>query len=71
MCAMSLLNGVPSCGSHLLLTTMLRDSWKSDAIIQSDCCDSVNTMKGEINPHSGPSSRNPARCSLRRALLTP
>jgi hypothetical protein len=32
---------------------MLRDVWKSDAIIQSDCCDSVNTMKGEVNPHSG------------------
>ena len=36
-----------------LLRSMLRDVWKSDAIIQSDCCDSVNTMRGQRNPHSG------------------
>jgi beta-glucosidase-like glycosyl hydrolase len=53
MCAMSLLNGVPSCSNHLLLTTMLRDTWKSDAIVQSDCCDSVGTMVNEISPHTG------------------
>jgi hypothetical protein len=65
------------------MTTMLRDTWKSDAIIQvrnpfttvfptgmcgpagivwagltpfsfqSDCCDSVNTMVREVNPHTG------------------
>lgn len=32
---------------------MLRDAWKSDAIIQSDCCDSVNTMRGQRSPHTG------------------
>lgn len=32
---------------------MLRDEWKSDAIVQSDCCDSVNTMRGQRNPHTG------------------
>lgn len=53
MCAMSLLNGVPSCANPLLLTTMLRETWKSDAIVQSDCCDSVNTMVKEISPHTG------------------
>ena len=53
MCAMSQLNGVPSCGSELLLKTMLREAWGSDAIVQSDCCDSVQTMKGEISPHTG------------------
>ena len=50
---MSQLNGVPSCGSELLLKTMLREAWGSDAIVQSDCCDSVQTMKGEISPHTG------------------
>jgi beta-glucosidase len=34
MCAMSELNGVPSCANPLLMTTMLREQWKSDAIIQ-------------------------------------
>ena len=34
MCAMSQLNGVPSCGSELLLKTMLREAWGSDAIVQ-------------------------------------
>lgn len=45
MCAMSELNGVPSCANPLLMQTMLRDTWHSDAIIQSDCCDSVQTIR--------------------------
>jgi hypothetical protein len=44
MCAMSQLNGESSCGNKLLLQTMLRDQWRSDAIVQTDCCDSVQTM---------------------------
>ena len=43
MCAMDTLNGVPSCVDDLLLTTMLRDRWGSDAIVQTDCCDSLGS----------------------------
>lgn len=53
MCAMSQLNGVSSCGNRLLLETMLRDEWHSDAIVQTDCCDSVQTMVGAISPRTG------------------
>lgn len=35
---------VPSCVDDLLLKTMLRDTWHSDAIIQTDCCDSVTSV---------------------------
>ena len=44
MCAMTELNGVPSCADPFLMTTMLREAWSSDAIIQTDCCDSIRTM---------------------------
>ena len=43
------MNDVPCCWTQLLLTSMLRDAWKSDAIVQSDCCDSVNTMRGQVS----------------------
>lgn len=45
MCAMSSINGVPSCVDSLLLTKMLRQTWHSDAIIQTDCCDSIGYVK--------------------------
>ena len=44
MCAMTELNGVPSCANPLLMTKMLRDEWGSDAIVQTDCCDSLQTI---------------------------
>eukprot|EP00041_Stephanoeca_diplocostata_P022483 m.537193 g.537193 ORF g.537193 m.537193 type:complete len:814 (-) comp22073_c1_seq1:59-2500(-) len=44
MCAMTELNGVPSCVNHFLLTDLLRTEWQSDAIIQTDCCDSLQTI---------------------------
>ena len=44
MCSYAFVNGVPSCGNEYMLKTKLRDAWKSDAIIQSDCCDSVSSM---------------------------
>lgn len=44
MCAMTELNGVPSCVNHFLLTDLLRTEWQSDAIIQTDCCDSLQTV---------------------------
>ena len=34
MCAMTELNGVPSCADPLLLTRQLREEWGSDAIVQ-------------------------------------
>jgi len=49
MCAMTLVNGQPSCGSNWLLTTVLRDTWGSDALIQSDCCDSIRTMNNPFH----------------------
>jgi len=53
MCAMSQLNGVSSCGNSLLLQKQLREEWQSDAIVQTDCCDSVQTMVGAISPRTG------------------
>ena len=50
---MSQLNGVSSCGNRLLLENQLREEWKSDAIIQTDCCDSVQTMVGAVSPRTG------------------
>ena len=47
------LNGVSSCGNRLLLETQLREAWQSDAIVQTDCCDSVQTMVGAISPRTG------------------
>ena len=41
MCGYAALNGVPSCQNELLLKTMLRDEWKSEALVQTDCCDSM------------------------------
>ena len=38
------INGVPACVDPLLLTVMLREQWKSDAIVQTDCCDSVGSV---------------------------
>jgi beta-glucosidase-like glycosyl hydrolase len=49
---MSQLNGVSSCGNTLLLQKQLREEWNSDAIVQTDCCDSVQTMKGAISPRT-------------------
>lgn len=49
MCAMTLMNGQPSCGSQWLLSDMLRDAWGSDALIQSDCCDSIRTMNNPFH----------------------
>ena len=57
MCAMSVLRiegtniSDASCGSSYLLSEQLRDSWGSDAIVQSDCCDSVRTMNVPFHWH--------------------
>ena len=41
MCGYAALNGVPSCQDPLLMQTLLRDEWKSTALVQTDCCDSM------------------------------
>ena len=48
MCAMTTMNGDASCASHWLLNDTLRVAWKSDALIQTDCCDSLSSM---VNAH--------------------
>eukprot|EP01060_Flectonema_neradi_P006928 TRINITY_DN1478_c0_g1_i6.p1 TRINITY_DN1478_c0_g1~~TRINITY_DN1478_c0_g1_i6.p1 ORF type:complete len:763 (+),score=213.85 TRINITY_DN1478_c0_g1_i6:54-2342(+) len=44
MCAISSVNGVPSCANPYLLTDLLRKEWNSDALVQTDCCDSISTI---------------------------
>jgi len=44
MCAQSTINGLPPCGDPYLLQTKLRQEWQSDAVVQSDCCDSINSI---------------------------
>lgn len=36
-------HGFRDVGGHSY-RTMLREEWQSDAIIQTDCCDSIQTM---------------------------
>ena len=40
---------MPSCANKRLLSTLLRDSWGSDAVVQSDCCDSLTSIKSQHN----------------------
>lgn len=47
MCSMNSLNGVPAC-ANLELYSILRDSWNSSAIVQTDCCDSLSTAVDEL-----------------------
>eukprot|EP01062_Namystynia_karyoxenos_P005902 TRINITY_DN12045_c0_g2_i1.p1 TRINITY_DN12045_c0_g2~~TRINITY_DN12045_c0_g2_i1.p1 ORF type:complete len:1023 (+),score=199.81 TRINITY_DN12045_c0_g2_i1:121-3069(+) len=44
MCAMTEINGEAPCASPLLLQKKLRQDFKSDALVQTDCCDSITTM---------------------------
>ena len=45
MCGFSSFDGVPSCASKRLLTDVLKHEWASDAVVQSDCCDSLTSIK--------------------------
>jgi len=49
MCAYGALNGVPSCASDFLLKDQLREAWKSDALVQTDCCDSLYTIESPFH----------------------
>ena len=44
MCAFAFFNGVPSCANPRLLQSILRDEWGSEALIQTDCCDAIQSI---------------------------
>lgn len=44
MCSLAAVNGVPSCANKDLLQKQLRVDWQSDALVQSDCCDSIESI---------------------------
>ena len=35
---------IPNCANPFLLTEKLRNQWKSDCFVQSDCCDSIDAV---------------------------
>jgi beta-glucosidase-like glycosyl hydrolase len=39
----------PSCANRRLLQDVLRGEWHSDAVVQSDCCDSLTAIKSQHN----------------------
>ena len=49
MCAMTSVNGIPSCINPYLLSTLLRKEWISDALVQTDCCDSISTINNPFH----------------------
>ena len=49
MCSFGSFDGVPSCANKRLLKEIVRDEWHSNAVVQSDCCDSVTAIKSEHN----------------------
>lgn len=49
MCGFGSFDGTPSCANKRLLQKVLRDDWRSDAVIQSDCCDSLTSIKSQHN----------------------
>ena len=49
MCGFGSFDGVPSCANKRLLGDVLRGEWRSDAVVQSDCCDSLTAIKSEHN----------------------
>ena len=49
MCGFGSFDGTPSCANKRLLQTVLRNEWHSDAVVQSDCCDSLTSIKCQHN----------------------
>jgi beta-glucosidase len=47
MCGFGAFDGVPSCANKRLLQDVLRGEWASDAVVQSDCCDSLTSIKSQ------------------------
>ena len=48
MCSMNSLNGVPACANRPLFA-LLRGAWASDAVVQTDCCDSLSTAVDQLH----------------------
>lgn len=44
MCSSARFQGTYSCAAPLLLKDVLRQDWRSDALVQTDCCDSISDM---------------------------
>lgn len=44
MCSYAAFDGVPSCANHRLLQDLLRDTMHSEALVQSDCCNSISSI---------------------------
>ena len=51
MCSYSAVNGVPSCGSKRLLTSILRDEWKFPGYVVSDQT-ALEQIAGVYSPHA-------------------
>jgi hypothetical protein len=49
MCGFSSFQGIPSCANKQMLHDILRGEWQSDSVVQSDCCDSVTSIKSKHN----------------------
>jgi beta-glucosidase len=44
MCSFAIFDGVPSCANDRLLKALLRQEWGSNALVQSDCCNSISSV---------------------------
>ena len=67
MCSFARFNGVPSCASPRLLKDILREQWKSEALVQTDCCDSINNIYINVRltyTAPPPTPTHPASCHL-------
>jgi len=64
MCAMTELNGVPSCASDYLLKDILREEWGSDAIVQTDCCDSIQTINNPFHYKNTTNNKDALRLAV-------
>ena len=49
MCGFGSFDGTPSCANQRLLGTELRGKWGADSVVQSDCCDSITSIKSLHN----------------------
>ena len=64
MCSMASVNGVPACANPYLLKTVLRDQWKSDALVQTDCCDSIKVINNPFHYNGTTNNTEALRLSV-------
>jgi beta-glucosidase len=67
MCAYNALYGAPACASELLLKTTLRDDWKFDGFVTSDCWALTDIWKGH---QFAPDEEHAAALALRAGTDT-